>query len=156
EHDPQVGRWMPHVTMLYPFVPERELARVAARLGPLCAAELPFSVTLRDFGHFAHGGSRATVWLRPEPAGAARGLQRRLLEGFPWCDDTGRFARGFTPHLSVGRWPVGEVSRAIAELRETWQPLRWKARRVCLIARPDDREAPFAIRHSLPLGTGTV
>lgn len=151
-HDPRVDRWMPHVTLLYPFVPAAALAQAAAELSGPCAAALPFHVRLAEFAWFAHGSAWATMWLHPDPPGPLVRLQSRLWECFPWCDDAGRFANGFTPHLSVGRWSVREVSGAAAQLQRSWEPLDWPVDRVCLIARPPTGEGAFTVQHELALG----
>lgn len=154
-HDPRVRRWMPHITLLYPFVPRAALEPAAEALRPSCRSFLRFSLKLATFDCFVHGGRWATVWLRPEPCDPVERLQVQLLQCFPWCDDTARFANGFTPHLSVGRWPAAEARRAAAGLQESWQPLRWEVECVCLIERSEDGQSPFAVRHSLPLGCGS-
>jgi 2'-5' RNA ligase len=143
-HDPRVRRWMPHVTLLYPFVRYEHLDEVAELLRPACAAALPFDLTLTTFRWFTHG-RMATIWLAPDPSDAIERLQWRLLEELPWCDDTARHPGGFTPHLSVGRWPACEAKAAAAKLQVGWQPLRWRVDRLCLIARPPDDSAPFRV-----------
>ncbi len=151
EHDPQIARWMPHVTLLYPFVEGRALAPAADMLRPVAEQAPRFRVRLAQFGFFIHSGRSATVWLRPDPAEPVVRLQSALLAVFPWCDDTSRFAEGFTPHLSVGRWGAHEAEAAAAELQASWRPLDWRVESVCLIARPESGEGPFAVRHVLPL-----
>src|SRR5690349_18340394 len=66
-HDRKIGRWMPHVTLLYPFRPRVEFDTIAPALTAACADISPFSLTLRHFRHFSHGRGRFTVWLEPEP-----------------------------------------------------------------------------------------
>jgi len=154
-HDPQFVRWMPHVTLLYPFVPETRLDEAAALLTPAAATVEPFEATLASFGHFVHGRGSATLWLRPEPSDRLIALQAALAQAMPWCDDVGRFPGGFTPHLSVGRFPNRTQAEAMAErLLTTWTPLRFRALQVALIARPGPPGAPFAVRTRLPLATG--
>jgi poly(A) polymerase len=150
-HDPRIGRWMPHVTLLYPFVPTASLDKAAALLRPACASDIPFGLTLGEFGWFDHG-RWATVWLGPVPGAPVTRLRDRLAEELPWCDDTSRFEGGFSPHLSVGRWPAPQAAAAAAELQAGWQPLQWRVDRVCLIARPESDDAPFAVTHELSLG----
>jgi hypothetical protein len=41
EHDRKVGRWMPPITLVYPFLPAGEFERAAGRLGPGPAAPVP-------------------------------------------------------------------------------------------------------------------
>jgi 2'-5' RNA ligase len=152
-HDPQVRRWMPHVTLLYPFVPQPRLAEAADRLRPAAAQVEPFEITLREFGCFAHGRRSATLWLRPEPEERAKALQAALEAAMPWCDDVSRFAGGFAPHLSVGRFPGrGAAERAAAALEAGWEPLRFVATKVALIARSGAPGDAFSVRTTLPLG----
>ena len=67
EHDRKVGRWMPHITLVYPFLITDEFERVVGRLGPACEASPPFVVRLAKFDTFRHHRDSYTVWLRPEP-----------------------------------------------------------------------------------------
>jgi len=151
-HDPQIRRWMPHVTLLYPFVAERRLAEAAERLRPVAASVAAFEVTLAGFGHFVHGARSATLWLRPEPTEAVRRLQAALEAAMPWCDDVSRFAGGYTPHLSVGRFgDRGALRRTAGALEAGWEPLRFVAEDVALLARPGAPDQPFAVRARLPL-----
>ena len=143
-HDPQVRRWMPHVTLLYPFVPEQEFEAVAARLSGALAGLEPFEVSLVEFGWFVHGRRSATVWLRPEPVEKIKGLQARLQEAVPWCDDVSRYPGGFKPHLSVGRFAGEEAARVAAErFSAGWRPLCFVADHVSLIARSGAPGEPF-------------
>jgi 2'-5' RNA ligase len=152
-YDPQVRRWMPHVTLLYPFVPEGRLEEAVERLRRAGASIAAFEVTLADFGHFVHERGSVTLWLRPEPAERVAALQRALQGAMPWCDDVSRFAGGFAPHLSVGRFRGRvEAEQVAAELKAGWQPVRCAAADVALIARSGRPEEPFSVRLRLPLG----
>lgn len=153
EHDEGVGRWMPHITLLYPFVPRECLPRAAEKMREGCAQFLPFRLRLGEFDRFEHGARRATLWLRPEPCEIVGRLQSRLVEMFPWCDDTSRYEGGYTPHMSVGQWPLEAAQGAQEELESGWDALAWRVRRVCLIGRAESGGEPFEIEHELPLGT---
>ena len=37
-HDRKLRRWMPHITLIYPFLPAGEFEAAATRLVPACAA----------------------------------------------------------------------------------------------------------------------
>jgi serine/threonine protein kinase len=57
-HDRQVGRWMPHINLLYPFRPRAESAAVLAELAAACASVEPFALTLGTLRLFRHGSGR--------------------------------------------------------------------------------------------------
>ncbi|QRN99832.1 DUF504 domain-containing protein [Archangium violaceum] len=156
-HDSQYERWMPHVTLLYPFVPEEYFGEAEALIAEALRDIEPFEVTLSGFGHFEHRAS-VTAWLRPEdrPHGALKALQSALEVALPHCDEQGRKSeRGFTPHLSVGQLPraaASDTRRTLAAWEKEWRPLRFEVREVCLISRRGDE--PFEVRRRVPLGGG--
>jgi 2'-5' RNA ligase len=150
-HDAKVGRWMPHVTLLYPFRPRPDFPAARPGLERAAARVAPFSVALARFRSFAHGRGRCTVWLAPEPAGPLLALEAALLAEFPDCDDVSRPGRGgFTPHLSVGQFEDGD--EAIAALERAWTPVRLEVDAIAAIARAG--EEPFRVHERVPLGGG--
>jgi poly(A) polymerase len=157
KHDRHYERWMPHVTLLYPFVPEEHFAEAEALIAEALRGVTPFEVTLSGFSHFEHRGS-VTVWLRPEdqPHGALKSLQAILQAALPQCDEQGsKSENGFTPHLSVGqlsRSSPAELRRTLAAWERDWKPLTFEAREVCLISRRGD--VPFEVRRRVQLGGG--
>lgn len=58
-------RWMPHVNLLYPFLPASQFVAQIAPLTLALAVLEPFTVKLAEFGSFDHGQS-STIYLRPE------------------------------------------------------------------------------------------
>jgi poly(A) polymerase len=157
KHDRHYERWMPHVTLLYPFVPEEHFAEAETLIAEALRGVAPFQVTLSGFGHFEHRNS-VTVWLRPEdqPHGALKFLQAALQAALPQCDEQGsKSENGFTPHLSVGQFPrssPAELRRTLAAWERDWKPLTFEAREVCLISRRGD--VPFEVRRRVQLGRG--
>ncbi len=152
-HDPQFIRWMPHVTLLYPFVPAARLEEAAERLRPAAAGVQPFELSLGGFGHFSHGGRSATLWLRPEPVEALRELHAQLQAAVPWCSDVAGFPGGFQPHLSLGRFrDAAEAERLGARLAAAWQPIVFRVEQVAIIARSGAPAEPFCVECLLPLG----
>jgi 2'-5' RNA ligase len=146
-HDRQFRRWMPHVTLLYPFLPRDELGGAARAADEALAALAPFEVTLERFEAFGHRGGTFTLWLAPEPRAALVAVQQALVRAFPDCDATGRFATGFTPHLSVAQARGSEALGALRRELEPWTPLAFVARKVTIIVRdppPRDEFRAFA------------
>jgi 2'-5' RNA ligase len=153
-YDRKVERWMPHVTLLYPFRPREEFEEAARAIEGACAGIDPFRVTLAKLRRFDHGRGSFTMWLDPEPAAPWPALQAALAARFPDCDDVASHAGGFTPHLSVGQ-ARGEdrVVALLRELQERWDPLSFEVDEVALIAR--EEEGPFRVERRVRLGAAT-
>lgn len=142
-HDVHVRRWMPHVTLLYPFLPAEKFEEAEPELEAACRGVAPFRVTLARFNYFA---GPKTAWLEPERVETVRALQAALQAKFPEFDDVGRFPGGFRPHLSVGQGPPDLP----AKLQAAWTPIDYEAREVALIRR-DGPEDPFRVHRTFPL-----
>jgi len=144
ERDPHVHRWMPHITLLFPFFPADRFAEAAGKIEGACARVPPFHVWLARFDYFP---GPKTAWLDPEPAEPVMSLQAELQRWFPHCDDVSRHAGGFRPHLSVGQGPPDLAQK----LQADWKPLEFEANDVALISRdgPDD---PFRVHRVFELG----
>jgi 2'-5' RNA ligase len=144
QHDRNLRRWMPHITLLYPFVPVRMFTDAVPLLHQVSAEISPFVIILRQFALFAHGRRSATLYLAPEPAEPLIELQTRLWEAFPAYADTRRHQQGFTPHLSVGQAPGVAAGKALIHTLATdWSALSFTVAAIHLIARggpnpPDD------------------
>ena len=135
EHDKQFRRWLPHLTLLYPFAPKRDFNKVLPELAQVAWSHQPFTLTLAELGSFRHGRNY-TLWLRPDPAAPLIALQAALTKALPQFGDTGSFKGGFTPHLSVGQVEgKGKLERLRRELQANWQPLRFTVGELALISR---------------------
>lgn len=152
-HDRNLRRWMPHITLLYPFVPPRSFADTIPLLQQGSAAIAPFAITLRRFALFAHGRRSATAYLAPEPAEPLIALQTRLWEAFPAYDDTRRHQQGFTPHLSVGQAPGAAAGEALIHtLAAEWTALSFTVAAIHLIARGEPPDDVFQIVQTIAFG----
>ena len=137
-YEQKLRRWMPHITLVYPFAPQGEFAALAGLIAGVCAATPVFEVTLARFGWFAQR-RQSVLWLAPEPPHPLVVLQNALARTLPRELAP---SRPFTPHLSVGQ-VSGRAARdeLLAQLGAAWQPLSFAAERVSLIVRgtpPDD------------------
>jgi 2'-5' RNA ligase len=151
EHDRNIHRWMPHITLLYPFRPRAEWDAVLRPLSEACAGVEPFTVTLGTFGCFRHG-KKATLWLAPGPKAQLVTLQTALWRAVPECTDTRKYSGGFTPHLSVGQVPAGRADALLAALQKGWEPVTFSAAEVQLIWREDPPDDIFRVGERLALG----
>lgn len=154
QYDRNARRWMPHITLLYPFAPRSSFAELLPALIAACAEVAPFAITLARFDLFAHSRRGVTLFLAPEPAAALVALQTRLWEAAPAYDDTRRHANGFTPHLSVGQARDAAEALALHEaLVSSWQPLTFTAGAIQLIWRGEPPDDVFRVAHTLLLGS---
>jgi len=152
-HDRKFARWMPHVTLLYPFRPREEFGLAGKAIEEACGAAAPFEVRLARFRWFVHGRTSATIWLAPEPAAPLLALQSALEARFPDCDEVRLHPEGFTPHLSVGQAPGERDAERLARALETgWGPLAFEISSVAMIAR--EEEGPFEVVRLVPLWGG--
>jgi 2'-5' RNA ligase len=153
-HDRQINRWMPHVTLLYPFRPRSGFAEAFGKVEAACARVGPFTCTLAGFRCFEHAASY-TMWLAPEPAEGPAALQQELVGEFPDCDETSRFEGGFTPHLSVGQVRERtELERLLGDLEAGWEPLEFTVREVAMIWRGRETKDAFRAWRTAALGPG--
>ena len=110
-------RWPPHINLLYPFVPEDELASAVPLLQTALEDIRPLEtcITLDALGTFG-GRSRGVLYAccsSPAETAALQTLQGALQAAIPFCSDQQK--RGeFTPHLTLAHFE----SRDAAELRE--------------------------------------
>jgi poly(A) polymerase len=62
--DRQFHRWMPHINILYGFLPEAYFPEAAAAIAQALTKLEPFTITLSNFETFTHSSS-CTAWLNP-------------------------------------------------------------------------------------------
>jgi 2'-5' RNA ligase len=150
KHDRQFRRWMPHLNLLYPFLPAERFEQALPHLVEACAKVPAFTMTLAEFRFFLHSSRRATLWLAPEPKEDLVRLQAALQAAFPDCCDLSRFAAGFTPHLSVGQAGSEEEARRLRDAwQRTWEPIRFEVSVIALLRR--GRDTPFETERWVPL-----
>lgn len=152
KHDRQVRRWMPHVTLLYPFRPKEQFDGLAEQIAPVLEDIEPFEIELREFKFFRHRQESYTLWLSPEPRKALERMQTALLKVVPDCDDVVRISGKFLPHLSFGQVKGQQaMMELLGSLQATWQPISFKVERVSLIWRGDPPDDVFRVGKTLPL-----
>jgi RNA 2',3'-cyclic 3'-phosphodiesterase len=152
-HDEHLRRWMPHITLLYPFRPPEEWPEFLSMVkGPL-EAIAAFELRLEEVRLFHHGPRSATVWVAPRPEERLIELQAALGAAAPDCDDVRRYPGGFTPHLSVGQARGGReaAERLRGEIERAFRPLSFLAREVSIIRRGEPPDDVFRVERLLPL-----
>ncbi|MBU0754186.1 MAG: 2'-5' RNA ligase family protein [Planctomycetes bacterium] len=146
QYDRHIHRWMPHITLLYPFLPRARFDQGEIALQKALKQAAPFSVLLSDFHFFHHGRGRYTIWLVPEPDTVLKELQSEIEKVFPACNEVSSYTTGFTPHMSVGQ-VHGKISleKTLQTLQAKWKPLRFQADRVQIIRREGRSDDVFRI-----------
>ena len=152
KHDRKIGRWMPHINLIYPFRSRRQFGVAARSVAEACASVEPFEITLGEFGSFDHGTSH-TMWLDPVPNEPMIQLQKALFDRFQDCDAVNSFETGFRPHLSVGQAKTQEdVDGLIAEFSRDWEPLVFTVDNVAMIWRSRQTRDVFKVDRRIKLG----
>lgn len=148
DHDRSYERWMPHINLLYGFVPESHFSH-AQELLQVCLARIPrFRIRLREYRRFYHK-TTTTVWLEPEcePSGALRELQAQVQKLFPQCrEQSERSDSGYTPHLTVANFRRGRSEPELPPL-----DVSFEVKDLALIKR--GRETPFLVSARAALGS---
>jgi len=150
-YDRHLTRWMPHMTLLYPFRPREKFNEIEAMLREAAAKVPAFEATLGEPSSFEHNPRSFTMWMSPEPAESFRSLQAALQAAVPDCNDVANYPGGFTPHLSVGQsHGAEEVEARLRGIRSEWTPLQCPVSEVAMIYRIG--EGPFQVDRLIPLG----
>jgi 2'-5' RNA ligase len=157
KYDRNVRRWMPHITLLYPFYPKTHFEDVVDLLADACQRVDVFEISFSQFKFFQHGRQSFTLWLAPEPKDAVCALHEVLWEAVPDCDDTRKQRDGFTPHLSVGQVrSKQDLNTVLPLLQDNWGVLRIRAQKVDLIWRNEKPDDVFRVGYSIALSTGEI
>ena len=149
-HDRNFARWMPHITLLYPFAAREHFADVIPALAKTAQQKTPFSIELARFDAFRHRKS-ATLFLVPEPENEIVQLHSVLIKQLPDYDDTGRYAGGFHPHLSVGQFRHRSLRAEQQRLQTEWQPIQCEITTLSLIYRAPETDDRFVVAEQFSL-----
>ena len=151
-HDRSVRRWMPHITLVFPFRPVEDFDQLELQLRGACEEFHSFDVELTEFRFFRHARNRCTIWLAPEPEQLLIRLQSTLWRVVPECDDVRNHQGGYRPHLSVGQSPdLSSCVTLIQKLSAEWTPVRFRVSDIAMIRRGDPPDDVFAVDRRLSL-----
>ncbi len=157
-YDRNFRRWMPHINLLYGFLPEEHFPQAAELIGRAVQSVGPFRLRLTQLRSFTHRFSH-TLWLEPstDPPGKLQQLQATLRELFPQCpEQSEKSPWGYTPHLSVGQFSGSceALADRLQEWQKDWKPLEFPVGEVCFISRRG--EEPFELRQQISLSSPTA
>eukprot|EP01105_Mastigella_eilhardi_P023021 TRINITY_DN5756_c0_g1_i1.p1 TRINITY_DN5756_c0_g1~~TRINITY_DN5756_c0_g1_i1.p1 ORF type:complete len:403 (-),score=92.85 TRINITY_DN5756_c0_g1_i1:893-1936(-) len=135
---------MPHINMVYPFVPESQFEKAAEEIQQAVASLQPFKVSFNALGNFEHNPKNFTMWAGPEaePQNALDVLQKKVVALYPFCDD---LVEDFHPHMTLGQFKQKDQMS-----RFSWAPISFTVNELYIISRTS--KDPFTIKHTIKLG----
>jgi 2'-5' RNA ligase len=152
QYDRNYHRWMPHITLLYPFRSEPEFNLLESDFQKICQNLDSFEVQLNSFNYFNHGRQRYTIWLKPTPKKPIIDLQKLIQSLTPDCNDVSLFRGGYTPHLSLGQIS-GKVllDEVLQILSANWRSLQFIVDKFFFIAREAKKNSVFQVKKAISL-----
>jgi 2'-5' RNA ligase len=145
-YDCNIDRWMPHITMLYPFRPRNQFEEVVESFSEICKQFKAFEVFFKSFSYFSQGHQKYTLWLDPEPNISLIKLQAEILKIVPDCDDVNRYKIGFKPHLSVGQIKgKNKLQKILRDLQTDWEEIKFILNNIYFITREVSKNSKFKI-----------
>ena len=150
-YDRNFHRWMPHITLLYPFAEREDFPKVVSALTATTASLDTFQTQLSHFDHFRHRKS-CTIFLRPEPEELVIDLHASLLKALPDYDDTAKHPGGFHPHLSIGQFQHRRVRDNQQQLQSEWTSIRFEVKEISFIYRAPETGERFVVAETFTLG----
>jgi demethylmenaquinone methyltransferase/2-methoxy-6-polyprenyl-1,4-benzoquinol methylase len=143
---PAIQRIPPHITLLYPFAPPKELRAVIPALARVCAQVDPFPLTLNRYGRF-----ETALFLEPDDPRALLDLFRRLSAAFSkYPPYGGEFGPDLRPHLTLAEYK--EASELEALTLPPAPSLTFIVDRLHIFTGDPDRPGSWRSRAEIPLG----
>lgn len=152
QYDSKYQRWMPHITLLYGFLPDRYFWEAVEELSSLAKVFEGFDLELTQYQLFLQQSS-VTAWLEPvcNNVGVLQDLQGVLQGLFAMTNSHSKKTSKFRPHLSIGQF---ESEAQAKELLPVWESLKFGVTQLAVISRQQDQ--PFELRYTVDLGSGEV
>jgi 2'-5' RNA ligase len=157
EAEPVVGSWRmqytfdapagipPHVTVLFPFVPSKQVGKVEQRVGEIVSVKPPFDVVFARTARFPE-----VLYLDPEPAEPFLALTGAIASEWPEHPPYEGAFETVIPHLTVAEAEDSALLDRIAAQVEPQLPIEMQAREVSLFVEDEGGRWREHSRH--PMG----
>jgi poly(A) polymerase len=151
KYDRAYPRWMPHLNLLFPFLPVEQFEGLSFRISKALQEIEPFSVTFSEVGAFKQGRKAFTFHLKVNEITELQKLFKVVCATLPECPPK---HLEFHPHLTVAQAPKSQKDAMQAELKEHFKGgLTVTFNQVSLLSRSrTDKSVPFSILVDIPLG----
>src|SRR5262249_21266631 len=127
----------PHVTVLYPFVPVRDLAGACEKVRAICADLPGFDLHLQGYDHFP-----LVAFMNPIPPEPIKALFGKSHAAFPECQPYyGQYGNDIHAHLTVAEFAT-EAEQAVAALPD-YAPMTFRASRLHVMVGPAKLPLPW-------------
>ena len=154
KHDRHARRWMPHLTLLFGFVPQAQFPEAQEALRRLLASRRPFRIRFRTVRAFQQGEAW-TLYAAPEPSTELLELQTALEAEFPLCQEqSAQGPGGFLAHLTLGQCAPAALEETLALWQRGWVPFEMEVGSLSLIAREAD--TAFGVWGDVALGASEI
>lgn len=139
--DPAYERWMPHINIIWPFVPQSDFQNILPKVQELMKNIQPFPIVFKKIVSFP--GNNGATYLDPQTP------NQNIYQIYNQLKKLNIVTSGrkeYRPHLTVGKG--NEIKECINELN--WKEMKFMVRHVYLIARTES--TPFEVYHAITLG----
>jgi len=140
--DKAFPRWMPHINLLYPFVPLDEFNEAAQLIRDAVIGFGSFSVELDQIAHFKNGKNSVTYHLRPSESSKKDivDLQKDISDALEFKNK-----KQFNPHLTLGQCSKNDFDSEKQEASSLLGTISFQVNKVYMIARSDTEDTPYLI-----------
>ncbi|CAF1457117.1 unnamed protein product [Adineta steineri] len=149
-HDKAYPRWMPHINLIYPFVPENNFDNIKVQLELICNRRKPFQIQFNQssFEYFKQRGDLCTYHLRPTMSTDIVELQKSIQNQLSNIIKT---KRGFEAHLTLGQTTTSEISNTLIDIKNKWTTIEFTVDRIYMISRENHPDNLFTIKKEILL-----
>lgn len=125
----------PHITIIYPFVPEDIWDGSRRGIEDQLQNIKPFEIRLRELGTFIRDES--ILWLKPEDGGNLKRINSRMHAMF--TEYIAPSVLAYVPHLTIGVFDkTEEMLKARATVQKQLRPLKFTVERLIFAVFEDD------------------
>eukprot|EP01040_Poterioochromonas_malhamensis_P009230 gene9230-10019_t len=150
QYDHAYPRWMPHMTLYYPFVSIEQFPEIANRLQTALRGFGNISINLNKISFFSQKG-KSTLHLAPQDDTRLQELFQLIHQTIPEVP----LARAqYKPHATIGQCDSGDRNQMMASFQEHFQHenMTMNICSIQLINRSEtDKTIPFTIHSTVSL-----